>query len=45
MNATTESTAVATVVGVDVAKNVFQLAVANGAWKITETRRLTRLGK
>jgi transposase len=30
------------VVGVDIAKNVFQLAVANGAWKITETHRLTR---
>lgn len=35
MNATT-------VVAVDLAKSVFQLAVADGAWKVIETHRLTR---
>jgi transposase len=42
MNATTVEAAGAMVVGVDVAKNIFQLAVANGTWKITETHRLSR---
>jgi hypothetical protein len=42
MNATTGNAAHATVVGVDVAKTVFQLAVANSDWKITEKHRLTR---
>src|SRR3990172_375552 len=30
------------IVGVDLAKIVFQLAVANGAWQVTEQHRLTR---
>jgi len=30
------------VVGVDLAKSVFQLAVADGAWRIVEQHRLTR---
>lgn len=42
MNATTASAKVATVVGVDLAKSVFQLAVANGAWQVVESHRLTR---
>lgn len=36
---TTTSTAV---VGVDLAKNVFELAVADGGWRITERARLSR---
>ena len=42
MNATTVTRSSASVVGVDVAKSVFQLAVADNAWKVTETHRLTR---
>ena len=42
MNATTASAKVATVVGVDLAKSVCQLAVANGAWQVLEAHRLTR---
>lgn len=32
----------ATTVAVDLAKSVFQLAVANGDWQVTESHRLTR---
>ena len=32
----------ATTVAVDLAKSVFQLAVADASWKVVETRRLTR---
>lgn len=32
----------ATTVAVDLAKSVFQLAVADSQWKVIETRRLTR---
>lgn len=32
----------ATTVAVDLAKNVFQLAVADGQWRVVETHRLTR---
>ena len=42
MNATTGNGSRASIVGVDLAKSVFQLAVANGGWKVTETHRLTR---
>ena len=42
MNATTVNAAHATVVGVDVAKTVFQLAVANADWKITEKHWMPR---
>ena len=42
MNATTGNGSRASVVGVDLAKSVFQLAVADSAWKVTETHRLTR---
>lgn len=42
MNATTVTRVSASVVGVDVAKSVFQLAVADRSWKVTETHRLTR---
>ena len=42
MNATTASANDATVVGVDLAKSVFQLAVANDTWKVVESHRLTR---
>lgn len=42
MNATTVTRVSASVVGVDVAKSVFQLAVANRDWKVTDTHRLTR---
>ncbi len=42
MNATTVSATHATIVGVDLAKSVFQLAVANGAWQVQESQRLTR---
>jgi transposase len=42
MNATTVPAKDATVVGVDLAKSVFQLAVADGAWKVMESHRLTR---
>ncbi len=41
MNATTAAINGATV-GVDLAKSVFQLAVADGAWKVMESHRLTR---
>ena len=42
MNATTAPAKDATVVGVDLAKSVFQLAVANSSWKVVESHRLTR---
>jgi transposase len=42
MNATTVKRSSASLVGVDVAKSVFQLAVADGNWKVIETHRLTR---
>ena len=42
MNATTAAGIDATVVGVDLAKSVFQLAVADAHWKVRETHRLTR---
>jgi len=42
MNATTAPAKDATVVGVDLAKSVFQLAVANGSWKVVASHRLTR---
>jgi hypothetical protein len=32
----------ATTVAVDLAENVFQLAVADGKWRVTESHRLTR---
>jgi transposase len=32
----------ATTVAVDLAKSVFQLAVADASWKVIETHRLTR---
>ena len=32
----------ATTVAVDLAKSVFQLAVADASWKVVETHRLTR---
>lgn len=32
----------ATTVAVDLAKSVFQLAVADGSWRVTEQQRLTR---
>lgn len=32
----------ATTVAVDLAKSVFQLAVADGSWRVVETHRLTR---
>jgi transposase len=37
------ATAALSVVGVDLAKSVFQLAVADGAWRVVERHRLTRL--
>ena len=42
MNATTVTRCSASIVGVDLAKSVFQLAVANSQWKLFETHRLTR---
>ena len=42
MNATTVMRSCASIVGVDVAKSVFQLAVADQNWKLIETHRLTR---
>ena len=30
------------IVGVDLSKSVFQLAVADGSWRVVETHRLTR---
>jgi transposase len=42
MNATTATRGSARIVGVDVAKSVFQLAVADGNWKVVQTHRLTR---
>ena len=36
------ATAALPVVGVDLAKSVFQLAVADGAWRVVESHRLTR---
>lgn len=42
MNATTAVGTDATVVGVDLAKSVFQLAVADAHWKVRESHRLTR---
>ena len=37
------ATAALPVVGVDLAKSVFQLAVADGAWRVVDQQRLTRL--
>ena len=42
MDATTAVATSATVVGVDLAKSVFQLAVADAAWRVIEQHRLTR---
>ncbi|MCW5626853.1 MAG: IS110 family transposase [Burkholderiales bacterium] len=42
MNATTVASAHATVVGVDLAKSVFQLVVADASWTVRESHRLTR---
>jgi hypothetical protein len=42
MDATTVPVVRATIVGVDVAKSVFQFAVATEAWQVVETHRLTR---
>jgi len=36
------ATAALPVVGIDISKSVFQLAVADGAWRVTEQHRLTR---
>ncbi len=36
------TTTAASLVGVDLAKNVFELAVADGGWRITERARLSR---
>src|SRR6202158_5575764 len=36
------ATAALPVVGVDLAKSVFQLAIANGSWRVVEQQRLTR---
>ncbi len=36
------TTAAAPVVGVDLAQNVFQLAVADAHWRVVSTHRLTR---
>jgi transposase len=36
------ATAALPVVGVDLAKTVFQLAVADGSWRVVESHRLTR---
>jgi transposase len=37
-----ESDMNATTVAVDLAKSVFQLAVADASWRVVETQRLTR---
>ena len=37
------ATAALPVVGVDLAKSVFQLAVADGSWRVVESHRLTRI--
>jgi transposase len=42
MDRTTVAVAVAVAVAVDLAKSVFQLAVADASWKVIETHRLTR---
>src|SRR3972149_9321716 len=36
------ATAALPVVGIDIANSVFQLAVADGAWRVTEEHRLPR---
>jgi transposase len=36
------ATAAVPIVGVDLAKSVFQLAVADGRWRVVEQQRLTR---
>ena len=36
------ATAALPIVGVDLAKSVFQLAVADGTWRVVEQQRLTR---
>ena len=36
------ATAALPVVGVDLSKSVFQLAVADGSWPVVESHRLTR---
>jgi len=42
MNATTAPIVRANIVAVDLAKSVFQLAVADGSWSVVESHRLTR---
>lgn len=42
INSEEESKMDATTVAVDLAKNVFQLAVADSHWEVIETHRLTR---
>ena len=42
MKATTGTRSSAIFVGVDIAKSVFQIAVADRNWKVVETHRLTR---
>ena len=42
MNATTATKPDAIVVGVDLAKSVFHVAVADAAWAVRESHRLTR---
>ena len=37
-----ESSMNATTISVDLAKSVFQIAVANDKWEVTESHRLTR---
>lgn len=42
INSEGESKMHATTVAVDLAKNVFQLAIADASWKVIESHRLTR---
>jgi hypothetical protein len=42
MNATTAPVVRATIVAVDLVKNVFQLAFGDGAWRVVESHRLAR---
>lgn len=42
MNATTAAATRTIIVGVDLAKSVFQLAVADSGWQVRESHRLTR---
>ena len=36
------ATAALPVVGIDLAKSVFQIAIADGSWRVVEEQRLTR---